>query len=160
MNCHYVQAIPFPKTCRFPHYNKNHWKLQKLKNVSWYANFSDTPFDQKSLVLWEVGFPREDIPKKWVFFSSLWQFLIIFVHTNLDIRPLLSITFPQGFQKSEKFGHWTSGSGSKKTFKWYLTKMYVGMYRQTDILTYRKNQPRWPTLWKRTNWFWLIGRKY
>ena len=47
----------------------------------------------------------------------------------------------------------------QKTFKWYLTKMYVGMYRRTYILTYRKNQPRWPTLWKRTNLFWLIERK-
>ena len=81
------------------------------------------------------------------------------MHTNLNLRPLLSITFPQGFQKSKKFGHWTSGSGGKKTFKRYLTKMYVGMYRQTDILTYRKNRPRWPTLWKRTNLFWLIERK-
>ena len=28
----------------------------------------------------------------------------------------LSNTFPQGFQKSNKFGHWTLGSGGKKTF--------------------------------------------
>ena len=32
-------------------------------------------------------------------------------------RQLLSITFPQEFQKSEKFEHWTSESGGKKTFK-------------------------------------------
>ena len=25
--------------------------------------------------------------------------------------------FPQGFRKSKKFGHWTAGSGGKKTFK-------------------------------------------
>ena len=34
-----------------------------------------------------------------------------------NMRPLLSITFPQGFRKSKKFGHWTSGSEGKKTFK-------------------------------------------
>ena len=34
------------------------------------------------------------------------------------LRPLLSITFfSQGFQISKKFGHWTSGSGGKKTSK-------------------------------------------
>ena len=27
------------------------------------------------------------------------------------------ITFPQGFQKSKKLGHWTLASGGKKTFK-------------------------------------------
>ena len=108
---------------------------------------SDTPFDQKSLVLWEVGFPREDIQKKKVNLFSLWQFHIIFVHTHLYLRPFLSITFLKVFQKSKKFGHWTSGGGGKKTLKQYLTKMYVvGMYRQTDILTFRKNQPGWPTL--------------
>ena len=35
-------------------------------------------------------------------------------------RPLLSITFPQGFRISKKFGHPTLGSGAKKTFKRYL----------------------------------------
>jgi hypothetical protein len=30
------------------------------------------------------------------------------------LRALLSITFPQGFGKSKKFGHWTLGSGKKR----------------------------------------------
>ena len=34
-----------------------------------------------------------------------------------NLRPLLSITFPQGFRISKKLGHWTSGSGGKKTGK-------------------------------------------
>ena len=34
-----------------------------------------------------------------------------------NLRPLLSITFPQGFWKSKKFWHWTLGNGDKKTFK-------------------------------------------
>ena len=36
------------------------------------------------------------------------------------LRPLLSITFPQGFQISKNIGHPTSGSGGKKTVKRYL----------------------------------------
>ena len=32
-----------------------------------------------------------------------------------NLRPLLSITFPHGFQKyKKKFGHWTLGSGGKR----------------------------------------------
>ena len=34
-----------------------------------------------------------------------------------NLRPLLTITFPQGFQKSKKFGHWTSENGVKRPFK-------------------------------------------
>ena len=34
-----------------------------------------------------------------------------------DLRPLLAFTFPKGFRKSKKLGHWTSRSGGKKTFK-------------------------------------------
>ena len=32
-----------------------------------------------------------------------------------NLRPLLTITFPKVFQNSKKLGHWTSGSGCKKT---------------------------------------------
>jgi hypothetical protein len=38
---------------------------------------------------------QERIYQKMSFFSSLLQFQIIFVHTNLNLRPLLSITFPK-----------------------------------------------------------------
>ena len=34
-----------------------------------------------------------------------------------NLRHLLSNTFPQGFRKSKKFGHWTFRSGGKKRFK-------------------------------------------
>ena len=34
-----------------------------------------------------------------------------------NLRPLLSNTFPQGFWKFKKIGHWTLGSGGKKTVK-------------------------------------------
>ena len=31
-----------------------------------------------------------------------------------NLRPLLSISFPQGFRKFNKLGHWTWGSGRKR----------------------------------------------
>ena len=49
------------------------------------------------------------------------------------MRPLLSITFPQGFQISKSVGHPTSGSGGKKTFNWYLKSQQTD--RQTDTRT-------------------------
>ena len=39
-----------------------------------------------------------------------------------NLRPLLFITFPQGFWKSKQFRHWTSTSGGKKTVKRLLKK--------------------------------------
>ena len=33
------------------------------------------------------------------------------------MKPFLSITLPQGFQKFNKFGHRTMGTGDKKTVK-------------------------------------------
>ena len=64
------------------------------------------------------------------------------------MRPLLSTTFPQGFRISKNIGHPTSGSGAKKTFKWYLKSEHANTCtntwtkRQTDISTYRKHRPR------------------
>ena len=56
------------------------------------------------------------------------------------MRPLLSITFPQGFQITKNMGHHISGSEGKKRFKWYLKSEHTD--RQTDgktnIWTYRK----------------------
>ena len=49
--------------------------------------------------------------------QNLRQFYTLYKHKVSNLRPLLSITFLQGFQKSKKFGDWTLGSGGKKTFK-------------------------------------------
>ena len=46
-----------------------------------------------------------------------WRFYTLYGQKFSNLRPLLSITFPQGFQKSKKFGHCTFGSGGKNTFK-------------------------------------------
>ena len=48
------------------------------------------------------------------------QFKTIFKQKCSYLRPLISITFPQGFRISINIGHPTSGSGDKKTVKWYL----------------------------------------
>ena len=57
------------------------------------------------------------------------------------MRPFLSITFPQGFRKCKKFGHWTLGSGGKKTVKLSekVWRTNTQTDTHTDILTYRKN---------------------
>ena len=52
-----------------------------------------------------------------LFFARCFQ--TIFKRKCSYLRPLLSITFPQGFQISKNIGHPTSGSGGKKTVKWY-----------------------------------------
>ena len=67
-----------------------------------------------------------------------------------NVKPLLSIIFPQGFRISKNIGHLTSGSGGKKTVKRYLKSEQTHKHtnRQTDISTYRKHRPRGPMLWK------------
>ena len=50
-------------------------------------------------------------------FFSPGRFDTLYEQKFSNLRPLLAITFPQGFRKSKKFGHWTSGSKRKKTVK-------------------------------------------
>ena len=45
------------------------------------------------------------------------QFYTLYKQKLLDLRTLISITFPQGFRKSKTFGHWTLGNWGKNTFK-------------------------------------------
>ena len=56
-----------------------------------------------------------------------------------NVRPLLSITFPQGFRISKNIGHPTSGSGGKKTVKRYLQseQTHTQTDGQTDRRTFR-----------------------
>ena len=94
-------------------------KTQKLKNVQRYAKISDTPFDQRSLIHREVWFPPGFVRQNKHFFFAR-RFQTTFKQKCSNLRPLLSITFPKGFQISKNIGHLTLGSGGKKTFKWYL----------------------------------------
>ena len=89
------------------------------------------------------------------FAQQLFFFWAAILHPLLvkfsNLRPVLSITFPQGFQISKIFGHPTSENGGKKTFKRYL-KSDEYTDRQTDTQmdksTFRKHRPRGPMLWK------------
>ena len=66
-----------------------------------------------------------------------------------NVRPLLSITFPKGFQ-IKNIGHPTLGSGGKKMVKRYLKSEQTQTHTQTDThthtdkSTYRKHRPRGP----------------
>ena len=77
----------------------------------------------KSLVigLWELGAKRclngENKWKKIFIFFLPQQFYTLYGQKFSNLKPLLSITFPQGFRKSKKFAHWTSGSGGKRDVK-------------------------------------------
>ena len=57
----------------------------------------------------------EQVTKICFFFTA--AILHRYEQKSSNLRPHLSDTFPQGFQKSKKFGHWTMGSGGEKTFK-------------------------------------------
>ena len=111
--------------------------MQKLKNVQKYAKISDTPFDQRSLIHREAWFPpcfvRQNQQKKITFFARRFQTTSKLKCSNL--RPLLSITFPQGFRISKNIGHPTSGSGGKNTFKRYLKSEQT--HTHTNIWTFR-----------------------
>ena len=75
--------------------------------------------------------------KKKLFFARL--FYTTSKQKCSNVRPILSITFPQGFRISKNIGHLTLGSGGKKTVKWYLKS------EQTNTLTNRRTNRR--TFW-------------
>ena len=75
---------------------------------------------------------QKDNPTKgdWV---SCVRKLMIDMNINFTfVRPLLSITFPQGFRISKNIWHPISGSGGKKTVKRYLKS------EQTDKQIHRR----------------------
>ena len=86
----------------------------------------DSKIKEKKFEHWTSGswgkktFERnEQRRKKWVnnyFFLPL-RLYTLFEQRFSNLRPLCSITFPQGFRLSKKFGHWTLGTGGKKNFK-------------------------------------------
>ena len=132
-------------------------KTQKLKNVQRYAKISNTPFDQRSLIHREAWFPpcfvRQKQQQKNFFFAR--RFQTTFKQKCSNVRPLLTITFPQGFRISKNIGHRNLGRGGKKTFKRYLKSEQTDGQtdKQTDISTYRKHRPRGPMLCKISTFF-------
>ena len=146
-----------PSIPKHPIFLKNGKNYQKRKNSkkSRYANISDTPFgiqvSNPSGSVVSTMFLKAKSAKKQTFFFAP-QFQTASKQKCYNLRPLLSITFPQGFRISKNIGHPTSGSGGKKTFKRYLKsehtdrQTYKQTDRPTDILTYRKHRPRVPML--------------
>ena len=82
------------------------------------------------LIYFTSCFVRQNQQKKITFFAR--RFQTTSKQTCSNLRPLLSITFPQGFRISKNIGHPTSESGGKQTFKWYLKS------EQTDRRTDRQ----------------------
>ena len=125
-------------------------KTQKLKIVQRYANINDILFDQRSLIHRETWFPpcfvRQNQPKNKLFFTR--RFQTYSKQKCSNVRPLLSITFPQGFRISKNIGHLTSGRGGKKTVKRYLKSEQTDRHthKRTDKSTYRKHRPKGPML--------------
>ena len=91
------------KNTQIPKFLKNGKKSYKtkkqIKNVQKYAKISNTPFDKRSLIHQEAWFPlcfvRQNQPKKTIFL--VWQFQTTSKQKCSNLRPLLSISFPQGF---------------------------------------------------------------
>ena len=119
---------------------KKSFKMQKLKNVQKYAKISDMPFDQRSLIHREAWFPPCFARQNQPFFFFL-RFKTTFKQKCSNLRPLISITFPQGFRISKNIGH-------PIAFKRYLKSEHTD--RRTDehadghFDLYRKHRPRGP----------------
>ena len=109
------------------------------------------PLYQRTLIHREAWFPpcfvRQNQQKNIFFFILFFffarRFQTTFKQKCSNLRPLLCITFPQGFRISKNIGHLTSGSGGKKTFKRYLKSEYTDGQtdgqtdKQTDRRTFR-----------------------
>ena len=74
------------------------------------------PIQKKTLLV------RQNSPKHNFFCAPIFT---LYEQKISNLRPLLSITFPQRFKKSKKLGHWTLRNGSKKTFKWSEQKKTI-----------------------------------
>ena len=112
-----------------------------VRKVFFFLHGDFTPFMSKSAQIWDHFFPLlfpKDSENPKSLDIGLWEvgakrylngmnkflkickkkipprrFYTLYEQTFSNLRPLLSNTFPQGFQKSKSFGHWTSGSGGK-----------------------------------------------
>ena len=93
------------------------------------------PFDQRSLIHQEAWFPpcvvRQNQQQQQQQKISR-QFFTIFKQKCSNLRPLLSITFSQGFQISKNIGHPTSGSGANRRLKVPQKLTHTWTDKQTD----------------------------
>ena len=109
------------------------WTLSKKSRIRETKNFStdaDSSTNTKKILL-----VRQNSQKNY-FFLCAQRFYTFYKQKFSNWRPLLSITFPQGFRISKNIGHPTSGSGGKKTVKRYLKSEHTD--RQTDKQTHKQ----------------------
>ena len=124
----------FQKSKKLGHWTLGRWAKRCLKGVN----------------KWE----KKSVNKCFffVFFLSRW-FYTLYEQKFSNLIPFLSITFPQGFQKSRNFGHWTTGSGGKKTEWESVTNKQTNTHM--DISTYRKSFAPPP---RPNDWRWCFRR--
>ena len=125
-----------PRIPKNPNCLKNGKSHPKCKNSKMSRNMPKLAIPPSTRGLYSIGkrppcFVRQHQPKK--IFLFVWRFETTFKQKCSNLRPLLSITFPQGFRVSKYIGH--PGSGGKKTFKWYLKSEQTN--RHTDRRTSR-----------------------
>ena len=85
-------------------------KKSGIRETKHLSTNADTSTDTKKILL-----VKQNLAKK-IEIKIVWRFYTIYEQKFSNLRPCLSITFPQGFSKSKKFLNLTSGSGGKKTF--------------------------------------------
>ena len=110
------------------------------KTIKTYSKSPKYQLHPQPSVKWrQMGVKRcEEIKKKNLkktFFAG--QFYTFYEQKFSNLIPHLSITFYQGFQKFEKFRHWTSGSVGTKTVKRNEKHQY-----QTESCSGRQNVPK------------------
>ena len=101
------KCLGFPGIPIFPGWLEKS-RIREIKHL-W--TDADSSTDAKKIRLERQNLLVKKQEKKWR------QFYTLYKQKFSNLRPLLSITFPQGFLNSKKFGHWTSGSGDKTNAK-------------------------------------------
>ena len=113
-----------PRIPKNPSLKKNRKNYPKRKNSTSLEICQNQRYALQPVVFNPSGsvvstmFCKAKSAKNKLFFAR--RFQTTFKQKCSNLRPLLSITFPQGFRISKTIGHPTLGGGGRKTFKWYL----------------------------------------
>ena len=86
-------------------------KKSRIRETKHLSTDADSSTDTKKILL-----VRQYSLKIKLVFAR--RFYTLYKQRYSNLRPLASISFSQGLRKFKKFGHWTSGNGGTKTFKW------------------------------------------
>ena len=91
------------------------FSLKSLQNTAYGRQSISWPMRIAAPIPNKILLVRQNLLKKK---KNARRFYTLYEQKYLNLRPLLSISFPQGFRQSKKFGHWTLGSGVQKRFEW------------------------------------------